>query len=125
MLNDTIPNILNRFSNIFAVLALTVCVSGIAMAQSVLSDDAHTSTSPRDVDTNFGTNPNLAVSPTNNVYLKFKLSPTLPAGIQGSDVAKATLKLYLGNLCGRDWPLRGRERYHGIRRGTESPHRSL
>src|SRR5438552_2794776 len=89
---------LSTLRNIFAMLALMVCLSGIAMAQSILSDDAYTSSAPRDVDTNFGTNPNLTVSPTTNVYLKFKLSPTLPAGIQGSDVAKATLKLYLGTV---------------------------
>jgi len=98
MLNDNTCNILNKFGRIFAILVLMVCFAGMSMAQSVLTDDAHTSNSPRDADTNFGTNPNLTVSPTNNVYLKFKLSPTLPAGIQGSDVAKATLKLYLGNV---------------------------
>ena len=38
MLNDTNPNVLNRFRNIFAMLVLMVCVSGITMAQSVLSD---------------------------------------------------------------------------------------
>jgi len=80
------------------MLALMVCLSGITMAQSVLTDDAHTSNAPRDLDSNFGTNPNLAVSATNNVYLKFKLSPTLPADIQSADIAKANLKLYLGTV---------------------------
>ena len=89
---------LSTLRNIFAMLALMVCLSGITMAQSVLTDDAHTSSAPRDLDSNFGTNPSLAVSATNNVYLKFKLSPTLPADTQSADVAKATLKLYLGTV---------------------------
>ena len=56
---------------ILGALLLVVCVSGLTMAQSVLSDDAHTSTLPKDLDTNFGTNPSLTVSATNTTYLKF------------------------------------------------------
>src|SRR5262252_6980903 len=84
--------------NIFGALLLVVCLSGLTMAQSVLSDDANTSTLTKDLDANFGTNPNLMVSPTNTTYLKFKLSATLPTGTLGSDVAKATLKVYVGNV---------------------------
>jgi len=40
---------------ILGALLLVVCLSGLTMAQSVLSDDAHTSNLPKDVDTNFGT----------------------------------------------------------------------
>jgi len=74
------------------------CCTQTALAQSILSDDAHTSSVTKDLDTNFGTNPNLVVSPTNTAYLKFKLTPTVPVGTQGSDVSKATLKIYVGNV---------------------------
>src|SRR5262245_23270783 len=53
------------FKMMFGALLLVVCLSGLTMAQSVLSDDAHTSTLPKDLDTNFGTSPNLTVSATN------------------------------------------------------------
>src|SRR4026207_1829264 len=86
------------FKTMCGALLLVVCVSGLTMAQSVLSDDAHTSTLPKDLDTNFGTNPSLTVSATNTAYLKFKLSPALPADTQASHVAKATLKVYVGNV---------------------------
>ena len=68
------------------------------LAQSILSDDAHTSSLTKDLDANFGTSPNLLVSPINTGYLKFKLTPTVPVGTQGSDVSKATLKIYVGNI---------------------------
>src|SRR4029453_9998570 len=89
---------LNSFGQILAILGLLICDSSISLAQSVLTDDAHTSSVTRDQDLNFGTNPNLTVSSTNNTYLKFKLSSTLPPGTQGSDIAKATLKLFVGNV---------------------------
>jgi len=85
-------------NNIIGALLLVICLSGMTMAQSVLSDDANTSNLPKDLDTNFGTNPNLTVSATNTIYLKFKLSPTLPEDIQASQIAKATLKIYVGNV---------------------------
>src|SRR6185369_3625390 len=83
---------------ILGALLLVICLSGMTMAQSVLSDDANTSNLPKDLDTNFGTNPNLTVAATNTVYLKFKLSPALPAGTEASQIAKATLKIYVGNV---------------------------
>src|SRR5678816_850257 len=83
---------------ILGALLLVVCLSGVTMAQSVLSDDAHTSNLPKDLDTNFGTIPSLTVSATNTTYLKFKLSPVLPPDTQASHVAKATLKLYVGTV---------------------------
>ena len=66
--------IFQTFNTIFGALLLVVCLSGLTMAQSVLSDDANTSTLTKDLDTNFGTNPSLTVSATNTIYLKFKLS---------------------------------------------------
>jgi hypothetical protein len=92
------PAIFQLFKTMFGALLLVVCVSGLTMAQSVLSDDANTSTLPKDLDTNFGTNPNLTASATNTIYLKFKLSTALPPDMQASDVAKATLKLYVGSV---------------------------
>src|SRR5215471_13559733 len=80
------------------VAALVLCLSISAMAQSVLTDDATISNAPKDTDTNFGTNPNLVVSPTNSSYVRFKLSPMLPLNTTGADVAKATLTLYLGTV---------------------------
>ncbi|HEV8367872.1 MAG TPA: hypothetical protein VGQ39_07975 [Pyrinomonadaceae bacterium] len=50
------------------------------------------------MDSNFGTNPNLLVDSAGNVYIKFKLSSTLPVGTPGSAVEGATLKLYLTNV---------------------------
>ena len=92
------PAIFQIFKTVFGALLLVACLSGLTMAQSVLSDDAHTSTLPKDLDTNFGTNPSLTVSATNTIYLKFRLSPVLPADTQASHIAKATLKVYVGNV---------------------------
>ena len=75
---------------------LTMQIS--SLAQAVLVDDAHTSTAPKTTDSNFGINPNLFVNAAGNVYIKFKLSSTLPAGTAGSTVERATLKLYLANV---------------------------
>ena len=75
-----------------------VLLPGSSFAQSALTDDAHTSTAPKSTAANFGTNPNLNVSASGNVYLKFKLSSTLPANTPGSEVERATLKLYIGNI---------------------------
>src|SRR5689334_13295903 len=92
------PVVFQILKTIFGAVLLVVCLSGLTMAQSVLSDDAHTSTLPKDLDTNFGINPNLTVSATNTIYLKFKLSPALPADTQASHIAKATLKVYVGSV---------------------------
>lgn len=96
--NDIRNYILTVFQRVLAAILMTVCISAVAFGQSVLSDDANTSTVPKDVDSNFGTNPNLSVSPTNTSYLKFKLTPTLPTGTSSSDISKATLKIYIGNV---------------------------
>lgn len=63
-----------------------------------LTDDARTSSATTaQRDQNFGTNANLRVHSTANSYIKFDFS-TLPAGMAGSDVAKATLKLWADSL---------------------------
>lgn len=79
-------------------LVVLLTMAAPSFAQSVLTDDAHTSTAPKSFDVNFGTNPNLNVSSTGNVYIKFKLSSTLPAATPGSAIQRATLKLYLANV---------------------------
>lgn len=72
-----------------ALLSLLVLLAlpCAAFAQSALTDDA---------DTQNGTTSNLTLDSSSKVYLKFKLSSTLPANTPGSDVARATIKLYLG-----------------------------
>ena len=65
-------------------------------AQSVLTDDAYTKGDA--VSRNFGSNPVLNVSPVETAYVKFKISSTIPTGTSGADVARAALKLYLGNV---------------------------
>jgi len=51
---------------LFAMLAMSLAwCTQTATAQSILSDDAHTSSQTKDLDANFGTNPNLLVSPIN------------------------------------------------------------
>jgi hypothetical protein len=56
-------------------------------AQSALTDDS---------DSLAGTTPNLVLSAGSKVYLKFKLSSTLPSNTPGGSVSKATIKLYVG-----------------------------
>src|SRR5262249_34937266 len=67
-------------------------------AQSQLTDDANTNTTSKSTDSNFGTNPNLFVNAAGNVYIKFKLSSTLPPATPGTAIDRATLKLYLANI---------------------------
>ena len=83
---------------LLAAWLIVLFLPGSSFAQSVLVDDAHTSTAPKLMDSNFGTNPNLFVNTAGNIYIKFKVSSTLPAGTPGSAVERATLKLYLANV---------------------------
>src|SRR5687767_14966698 len=75
------------FSMAVSVSALVLVLTCSAFAQSALTDDA---------DSQNGHTSNLTLSPGSNVYLKFKLASTLPSGTPGSEVSKATIKLYLG-----------------------------
>src|SRR5262245_4153415 len=79
---------------ISTLVALIIFFSAASRAQSVLTDDTSTTNSLKDADSNFGTNPNLTVASGSNTYLKFKPFATL----HGADVARATLKLYVGNV---------------------------
>ena len=94
MANDSIWK---NFWTACTLLALILCLASASRAQSTLTDDANTANSPKDMDTNFGTNPNLIVSSINNTYLKFKLSPALPPGrgptaLAGAGLAPTTLR---------------------------------
>jgi len=81
-----------------ALLGLVILpvLASTLLAQSALTDDAHVSTSQSNA--NNGSNPNLNLSPTENIYLKFKFFSTLPASTPGSAVERATLKLYVGSI---------------------------
>ena len=83
---------------VLGTLLMIVCLSSVSLAQSVLSEDAYTSNLPKDMDLNFGANPNLTISTSNNSYLKFRLSSILPTGTQSSHISRATLKLYVSNV---------------------------
>jgi hypothetical protein len=85
-------------STLLLALVVLLALPCASFAQSALTDDAQTSTAPKSTDSNFGANPNLSVSAAGNVYLKFKLSSTLPVGTTGSEVERATLKLYIANI---------------------------
>ena len=98
MLKDTIVNVLSTSAKFLIMLLLVGGLTTVVMAQATLNDDAHTINTPKDADSNFGTNPSLTVGSTSNVYLKFKLSPALPPATVATDLAKATLKLYVSNV---------------------------
>ena len=98
MLKAIIINIPANTAKFLTMLLLIVGLASAAMAQATLNDDAHTVNTPKDADSNFGTNPNLTIASTNNVYLKFKLSPAMPPSTVATDLGKATLKLYVSNV---------------------------
>jgi hypothetical protein len=67
------------------VLAILLLMPTSAAGQSALTDDADTK----------GSGSNLNLAPGSNVYLRFRLTSTLPNNTAGSNVAKATIKLYI------------------------------
>ncbi|MBI4593942.1 MAG: DNRLRE domain-containing protein [Candidatus Rokubacteria bacterium] len=82
----------------FVLVGLLGLASPVGAVELRLTDDARTSSATQaDQDRNFGTNANLRVSSTAKSYIKFDFS-TLPSGTVGSDVAKATLKLWADSL---------------------------
>lgn len=64
-------------------LVVLLALPAAAFAQSALTDDA---------DTQNSTTSNLSLSAGSNVYLKFKLSSTLPPNTPGANVARANGK---------------------------------
>ncbi len=96
-------------------LVLLLTLPGASFAQSALTDDANVNCSNDDDDdddhahkspstntggggSNCGGKTSLSLSSSGKVYIKFRLSSTLPANTPGSDVARATLKLYIRTL---------------------------
>ena len=80
----------------FLLVLSILTFATMTMAQGVLTEDAHTKS---DFGTrNYGGVPNLSVSPSENSYIKFRVGATLPSNTPGSDVARATLKLYVGSV---------------------------
>src|SRR5207244_4367434 len=65
--------------------------------QATVTDDAYTSN--KKVNRNFGVDGSLSVTATTERgFVKFKLTPNLPAGTVGSHIGKATLKLFVGSV---------------------------
>src|SRR5215813_4718160 len=87
-----------KLARLLGAIAVVMCLTAMTMAQSVINDDAYISSAPKDLDANFGTNPNLTVSSSNNAYLGFRLPDTLPSATKGSEVLKATLKLFVSRV---------------------------
>jgi len=88
----TMRFLLTAPSSLIILLTLPI----LSLAQSALTDDAHITISHGGA--NHGSNPNLSVSHRENIYLRFNLSSTLPAATPGSEVRRATLKLYAGHV---------------------------
>src|SRR2546425_7404240 len=62
-----------------------------------LSDDAYISSDNSAA--NFGTKPGLVIQdPTSISFIKFDLLSTLPSGLTGADVKKATLKVFVNQV---------------------------
>lgn len=75
-----------NLARLLGAISVVICLTGMTLGQSIVNDDAHTSTAPKDLDANFGTNPNLTVSSSNNTYLGFRL-----------------FAAHLGHQCGRQY----------------------
>ncbi|PYS57153.1 MAG: hypothetical protein DMF74_26775 [Acidobacteria bacterium] len=66
--------------------------------QATLTDDAYTST--KKANRNFGDDQSLSVTATTERgFVKFKLTPSLPAGTVGGHVGKATLKIFVSDVA--------------------------
>src|SRR5438067_4230910 len=81
-------------------LGLLMLSSRVSLAhQGTLSDDATVTIKKND---NHGTDATLRIEAGNgdasNVFVKFKLTSSLPAGTTAADISKATLKLFVGKL---------------------------
>lgn len=92
-------HILLNYTARWLLLVVTVMtLPTLLYAQSPLSDDAQTSNTTKSADKNFGSTATLTVSPSSNAYLKFRLNSTLPEGTTRANIAKATIKLYIGGI---------------------------
>src|SRR5437773_5036373 len=81
-------------------LGLLMLSSRVSLAQQgTLTDDATVTIKKND---NHGTDATLRIEAgsgdASNVFVKFKLTSSLPAGTTAADISKATLKLLVGKL---------------------------
>ena len=89
-----IRNLLTKAS--LTLIFLSTLAAG-TFAQTLLVSDAHTSFTS--ANGNFGTNPTLTISGNNTAYVKFAIAGSLPAGTEGDDIARATVKFYLSKVA--------------------------
>ncbi len=91
--------LVNTGRSLTAVALISVLLLGlcrVAWADPTLTGDTYLSTTtPTTV---FGSAPTLSVSAADTTYLQFNLPLGLPAGVLGTDVAKATLKVYANTV---------------------------
>ena len=89
----------SRLRLVLLSLPVLVLLPSISLAQqATLTDDAYTST--KKVNRNFGDDQSLSVTATTERgFVKFKLTPNLPAGTVGSHIGKATLKLFVSDVA--------------------------
>src|SRR5437764_8109837 len=93
---------LSKLSNlqlVIASMALVLAPQVSLAQQGTLTDDTTVTIKKND---NHGTDETLRIEAGNgdasNVFVKFKLTSSLPAGTTAADVSKATLKLFVGKL---------------------------
>lgn len=98
-MNSAVHTLLTAISRWLLLVILIVTTPTLLNAQSALTDDTQTNATTRNADKNFGSSPTLTVSSSANSYLKFKLSSTVASGTTRADIAKATIKLYIGNIA--------------------------
>src|SRR5262245_7739767 len=94
-MNNTVV-IKSLVPRVFLILIFLSALALSTFGQSVVLADSYTSTTSSD--RNFGTNPTLAISPTNTAYVKFGILRTLPVGTTSADIARATVKFYVNKV---------------------------
>jgi len=78
------------------LFCLLLAIPGVSLAQAPATDDAYTIANSR---SNSGASGSLVVqSPGINTWLKFDVLSRLPAGTTGSEIAKATVRLYVSGV---------------------------
>ena len=88
---------MKNFLRQFAILGLAIgCGLSVSLAQIAPQGDSYINTAAPT--TNYGTSATLAVNgATETAYIQFNLS-SIPSGYTGSNIEKATLKLYVDTL---------------------------
>ena len=86
-----------RRLGLFVLVVLFGSASPALSQEATLTDDAYTSA--KRAIKNFGADETVLVTATSEKgFLKFKLTPNLPAGTVGGHVGKATLKVFVGTV---------------------------